>query len=205
MMPSLRLAWQETVHHDLPVERQHLLVGMVTLVRERVAAEEQDEGGSLGIDVPEGPFPDAVSDDVGDHRDVLREEMLVELLEQGGEDDLPVAAIDGVDEVVLAVEVDARLAEASEALDGGAALAQDLTRRLEPRIEQIAHDGAKDLLLVLEVAIERARRDAGLARDLGDAGAAVAEGREAFLRGGEDASTGRGIGRFSEYLHEMSK
>ena len=129
----------------------------------------------------------------------------MELFEQGGEDDLPVAAIDGVDQIVLAVEVDARLAEASEALDGGAALAQDLTRRIEPGVEEIAHDGAKDLLLVLEVAIERARCDAGLARDLGDAGAAVAEGREALLRGGEDASTGRGVGRVGEWLHEMSK
>src|SRR5438034_726925 len=142
---------------------------MVSLVRERVAAEEQDEGGPLRIDVSEGPLTDAVTDDVGDHGNVLREEMLVELFEQGGEDDLPVAAIDGVDQIVLAVEVDARLAEASEALDGGAAL------------------------------------DAGLARDLGDAGAAVAEGREALLRGGEDASTGRGVGRVGEWLHEMSK
>src|SRR5437773_2717419 len=178
---------------------------MVPLVRERVAAEEQDEGGPLRIDVPEGPLTDAVTDDVGDHRDVLREEMLVELLEQGGEDDLPVTAIDGVDEVVLAVEVDASLAEASEALDRGAALAQDLTRPIEPCVEEIAHDGAKDILLVLEVAIERARRDAGLARDLGDAGAAVAEGREALLRGGEDASMGRGVGRVGKCLHEMSK
>src|SRR5439155_268628 len=116
---------------------------MVSLVRERVAAEEQDEGGPLRIDVSEGPLTDAVTDDVGDHGNVLREEKLVELLEQGGEDDLPVAAIDGVDQIVLAVEVDARLAEASEALDGGAALAQDLTRRIEPGLEEIVLGGSQ--------------------------------------------------------------
>src|SRR5262249_22077846 len=147
MMPSLRLAWQEPVHDDLPVQRQHLLVRVVSLIRERVAAEEQDERGPFGIDVPEGPLADAVTDDVGDHGHVLCEEMLVELLEQGSEDDLLVAAVDGVDEGVLAVEVDAGLAETSEPVDGGAALGERPARRLEPAVEEVAHDGAKDLLL----------------------------------------------------------
>src|SRR5262245_19392286 len=131
--------------------------------------------------------------------------MLVELLEQGREDDLLVAPVDGVDEGVLSVVVDARLAETSEALDGRPALAQDPASRIQPRLEELAHDGAKDLLLVLEVAVERASGDAGLTRDLGDAGAAVAEGREALLGGREDASTGRGVGRLGELRHEMSK
>src|SRR5262249_32672614 len=122
----------------------------------------------------------------------------------GREDDLPVAAIHRVDEGVLAVVVDARLAETAEALDGRPALAQSPACRVQPRLEELAHDGAEDLLLVLEVAVERARGDARLARDLGDAGTAVAEGRESLLGGGEDASTGRGVERLSG-LHEMSK
>src|SRR5262249_46638029 len=140
----------------------------------------------------------------GDHGDVLREEMLVELLEQGREDDLPVAAIDGVDEGVLAVELDARLAKTAEALDGRPALAQHLARRLQPRLEELAHDGAEDLLLVVEVAVERTCGDAGLACDLGNAGAAIAEGCEALLRCGEDAPTGRGVERLGG-LHGVKK
>src|SRR5256885_17032593 len=80
MMPSLWLAWQEPVHGDLSVERQHVLIGMVSLVRERVAAEEQDEGGPLRIDVPEGSLTDAVPDDSGDYGAGPAEEMTVEVL-----------------------------------------------------------------------------------------------------------------------------
>src|SRR5437667_374471 len=112
-----RSARQETVHHDLRVKRQNLLIGVMGLAREGVAPGEEDERGALGVDVTQRALADAVADDAGDHGDVLGHELLVQLLQEGGEDDLAVAPVDGVDERVLAVVVDARLAEAREAVN----------------------------------------------------------------------------------------
>ena len=176
----------------------------MTLAREGVASGEGDEGRALGIDLPQRTLADAVADDVGDHGDVLAHELLVQLLEQRGEDDLAVAPVDRVDERVLAVVVDARLAEAREAVECRPGLGEDPARRLEPAHEALPHDGAEDLLLVLEVAVERARGDPGVTRDLGDAGAAVAEGREALLGGGEDPLAGGGLVDGNRPLHEVN-
>src|SRR5207244_628422 len=87
---------------------------------------------------------------------------LVQLLEQRREDDLAVTPVGRVDERVLAVVVDARLAEAGEALERRPGLGEDPPRRLKPARQALAHDGAEDLLLVLEVAVEGARGDAGV-------------------------------------------
>src|SRR6266513_541905 len=100
--PPLRSARHETVHDDLAVQWEYLLVRVVTLSREGVASSEQNEGRALGIDVPQRALADAVADDVGDHGHVLVHELLVQLLEQRGEDDLAVAPVDRVDERVLA-------------------------------------------------------------------------------------------------------
>src|SRR2546426_11728085 len=204
MRTSLRSARHEAAHDDLAVEREHLLVRVVTLARERVAAREEDEGRALGVDVPQRALADTVADDVGDHGDVLAHELLVQLLDERGEDDLAVAPVDRVDERVLAVVVDARLAEAREALDRGAGLGEDPARRFEPAGEALPHDGAEDLLLVLEVAVERPRGDPGVAGDLRDAGATVAEGGEALLGGGQDAGPGGGVTRLRWRLHEVN-
>src|SRR6058998_1524423 len=115
-----------------------------------------------------------------------------------------VAPVDGVDERVLAVVVDARLAEAREAVERRPGLGEDPARRLEPAGEALPHDGAEDLLLVLEVAVERPRGDARVAGDLRDAGAPVAEGGEALLGGGQDAGPGRGVARLGRILHEVN-
>src|SRR5438094_744691 len=76
--------------------------------------------------------------------------------------------------------------------------------RHEPAHQALAHDGAEDLLLVLEVAVERPRGDPGVAGDLRDAGAAVAEGGEALLGGCQDAGPGGGVARLGRSLHGMN-
>src|SRR2546425_9139182 len=143
--PPLRSARHETVHDDLAVQWEYLLVRVVTLAREGISTGEEDEGRALGVDVPQRALTDAVADDVGDHGDVLAHELLVQLLEQRGEDDLAVAPVDGVDERVLAVVVDARLAETCEALERRPGLGEDPACRLEPASQALAHDGAEDL------------------------------------------------------------
>src|SRR2546428_253836 len=170
----------------------------MTLARKGVASCEEDEGSALGVDLPQRTLAVAVADDVGDHGDVLVHELLVQLREQRGEDDLAVAPVDRVDERVLAVVVDARLAEAGEALERAPGLGEDPPRRLEPASQALAHDGAEDLLLVLEVAVERPRGDPRVAGDLRDAGAAVARSGGAAPRrrpgcgGGAPAGGGPG-------------
>src|SRR2546428_5691344 len=124
-VPPARSARQETVHHDLRVKRQNLLIGVMGLAREGVAPGEEDERGALGVDVTQRALADAVADDAGDHGDVLGHELLVQLLQEGGEDDLAVAPVDGGDERVLAVVVDARLAEAREAVERRPGLGED--------------------------------------------------------------------------------
>src|SRR5207237_386493 len=122
-VPPARSARQETVHQDLRVQRQNLLIGVMGLAREGVAPGEEDESGALGVDVTQRALP---------------------------------------------------------------------------------HDGAEDLLLVLEVAVERPRGDARVAGDLRDAGAPVAEGGEALLGGGQDAGPGGGVVRLGRALHEVN-
>src|SRR5881397_1521037 len=78
----------------------------------------------------------------------LLEELHEQLLPEGGEDDLAVAPADRVDERVLAVVVDARLAEAREAVECRPGLGEDPPGGLEPADEALPHDGAEDLLLV---------------------------------------------------------
>src|SRR2546430_15199366 len=104
----------------------------MTLARESVASGEEDEGRTLGVDLPQRTLADAVADDVGDHGHVLVHELLVQLLEQRGEDDLAVAPVDRVDERVLAVVVDARLAEAGGAVGGGPGAGRGPPRRPRP-------------------------------------------------------------------------
>ena len=154
---------------------------------QRVAADEEDERGTLGVNVAQRPFADPVADDVGHHGDVLLHEPLVQLVEERCEDDLVVAAEDRVDERVLAVERNARLREAAEALDGGPGPGKRLARALEPCVVELADDGAEHLFLAFEVAVDRAGGDAGLARDLGDAGPPVAERREAAVGSSQNA------------------
>src|SRR5213078_1394184 len=133
------------------------------------------------------PLADAVADDVGHHGDVLRHELLVQLVDERRKDDLLVAPEDGVDQGVLAVELEARLGEAAEPLDRGPGAGERLAGACEPGLVQLAYDRAKDVFLALEVAVDRAGGNPRLARDLGDAGAPVAEGREAPFGRGEDA------------------
>src|SRR6058998_392135 len=100
-VPPLRSARHEAAHDDLAVQREYLLVRVMTLAREGVASGEEDEGRALGVDLPQRTLTDAVADDVGDHGHVLVHQLLVQLLEQRGEDDLAVAPVDRVEERVL--------------------------------------------------------------------------------------------------------
>src|SRR5436190_21041951 len=52
-VPPLRSARHETVHDDLAVQWEYLLVRVVTLSRAAVASREQNEGGALGTDAPQ--------------------------------------------------------------------------------------------------------------------------------------------------------
>src|SRR5262249_17643845 len=72
---------------------------------------------------------------------------------------------------------------------------------------QVGDDGAENVLLVVEVAVESGGRDARVASDLGDPRAPVAEGGEPFLRPRQDAGAGRGIERRSHggrRFHEVN-
>src|SRR5439155_575868 len=202
--PSLpatrRSAREQALHGDIGVERQHGLVRVVPLVVhlvERVASDEEDERRALGVDVAQRPLADAVADDVGHHGDILLHELLVQLVDERRKDDLLVAPEDGVDQGVLAVELEARLGEAAEPLDRGPGAGEGLAGACEPGLVQLAYDRAKDVFLALEVAVDRAGGDARLARDLRDAGAPVAEGREAPVGSGEDA-----LARGGSRLHD---
>src|SRR5436309_3007461 len=64
--PPLRSARHEAAHDDLAVQREYLLVRVMTLARESVASGEEDEGRTLGVDLPQRTLADAVADDVGD-------------------------------------------------------------------------------------------------------------------------------------------
>jgi hypothetical protein len=117
--------------------------------------------------------------------------LLVQLLEERREDDLVVAPEDRVDQRVLAIEP--TLAWPSRARRSIAVPARRAPPRArEPLVVQLAHDGAEDVLLAGEVAVERAGRDTRLPGDVRDAGPPVAEGGEALL-GGDDAGSGAAL------------
>jgi len=98
----------------------------------------------------------------------------VEIVEERREDDIGIAGPDGIEQSVLAVVSDARFGEPHDALEGGTRRARDHACLLEPAFVDFSEDCDQKVFLVLEMAVDGSYRDSGLARDPGDAGAAIA-------------------------------
>src|SRR3989442_1574212 len=141
-------------------------------------AEKRGKGGRPGSTRWEKPPGDPGADGLRDHGDVPAHEVVVELLGERREEDLRVAAQDGEEEGVVAVEFDARLPEPPQPVGRRSRSGQRGPTRGQPGLVHAPHDLLEYLFLALEVAVDGAGGEAGVARDLGDAGAPIAEALE---------------------------
>src|SRR5438552_19040572 len=66
-VPPLRSARHEAAHDDLAVQREYLLVRVMTLARPGVASGEEDEGRALGVALPQRTLSDAVAVHADEH------------------------------------------------------------------------------------------------------------------------------------------